>query len=189
MLLSELIQPDLVKLKLEAHTKWEAIEELVDHLISSHELRFTSRHEVVEAVVAREKSLSTGLEHGLAVPHGSVDCVTDILAAIGISSHGLPFDTLDGKPARLVVLLIIPRGAFQQHVRTLAGIARLARNRELRERIVNAVTEDDVVDVIFALETMEEAEQARKDSAARSGSRRGPDPFRPPETDDGSERG
>jgi len=160
VLLSELIQQDLVKLDMEATDKWEAIEELVDHLISAHELRLTNRQEVIDAIFARERSLSTGLEHSLAVPHGSVDCVNDILAVIGISRRGIPFESLDGKPARLVVLLVIPKGAFQRHVRTLAGIARLALNQELRERILNAESEEQVMDVIFQLESAEEAEKS-----------------------------
>lgn len=159
MLLSELIQPDLIKLGMEAHNKWDAIEELIDHLITAHELRMTNRQEVLDAVFARERSLSTGLEHSLAVPHGAVDCVSDILAGIGISDDGIPFESLDGKPARLVVLLIIPKGAFQRHVRTLAGIARLARNQDLRERILDAKSEDDVMNVIYELETTEESEK------------------------------
>ena len=125
MLLSELIQEDLVKMNLEARNKWDAIEELVDLLVGAHELRLANRAEVLDTVFAREKSLSTGLEHGLAVPHGAVECVGDILAAVGLSAGGIPFDSLDGAPARLVVLLVIPRGAAQRHVRTLAGIARL----------------------------------------------------------------
>ena len=159
MLLSELIQPDLIKLRLEATDKWEAIEELVDHLITNHELRLNDRAEVLEAVEARERSLSTGLEHGLAVPHGAVDCVSETITCIGISEAGIPFESMDGKPTRLVVLLVIPKGAFSQHVRTLAGIARLANNQEFRERILAAADVDDVMGVIYDLEASEETAQ------------------------------
>jgi len=152
MLLSELIQPEVVKLDLEAPDKWAAIEELVDHLITNHELRLSDRQEVIDSVFSRERSLSTGLEHGLAVPHGAVDCVNDILACVGISRKGIPFESHDGKPARLVVLLVIPKGAFQQHVRTLAGIARLASNQAFRERILAASNVDEVMEVVFELE-------------------------------------
>lgn len=157
MLLSELIQEDLIKLSLEATNKWDAIEELVDLLISAHELRLTNRAEVVDAVFVRERSLSTGLEHGLAVPHGTVDCAGDILAAVGLSTDGIPFDSLDGKPARLVVLLVIPRGAAQRHVRTLAGIARLASNPELRKKILDAHSASDILGAIYLLEQQEES--------------------------------
>ena len=156
MRLAELIQEDLVKVGLEGINKWETIEERVDVLISSHELRLADRSEVLEAVFARERSLSTGMEHGLAVPHGAVDCVDDIIAALGLSKHGILFESLDGKPARLVVLLIIPKGSFQRHVRTLASIARLANNQEFRERICEAPTAADVMDVIYELEQAQE---------------------------------
>jgi PTS system fructose-specific IIC component len=153
MLLSEIIQPDLIKIGLEAHSKWEAIEELIDLLINAHELRMVDRAEVTEAVMNRERSLSTGLEHGLAVPHGAVTCVHDILVSLGISRDGVPFESVDGTPARLVVLLVIPQGSFQRHVRTLATIARLASDRELRERVYNAEAPEEVMEAIAELES------------------------------------
>lgn len=149
MQLSELLQEDLVKTSLDATTKWEAIEELVDLLISAHELRLTDRAAVVDAIFTREKSMSTGLARGLAVPHGAVDCVREVVASLGISRAGIPFDSADGKPARLIVLLVIPRDTFQQHVRTLAGIARLARNQDLRDRICAAESPADVMSLIY----------------------------------------
>jgi PTS system fructose-specific IIA component len=157
LLLSELIQEDLIKVGLEAADKWEAIEILVDTLITAHELRLTDRGEVLQAVMARERSLSTGLERGLAVPHGAVECVSDIIACLGVSKNGIPFNSLDSQPAHLVALLVIPKGSFQRHVRTLAGIARLASNPELRRRIIEAVGPKQVMEAIYELELGSEA--------------------------------
>ena len=157
MLLLEMIQEDVVKVGLEATTKWEAIEELVDTLIAAHEIRLTDRAAVLEAVVNRERSISTGLEHGMAVPHGSVDCVGDIVASLGTSPKGIPFESQDGKPAQLIVLLLIPKASFQSHVRTLAGIARLGLNQELRQRIIRARTPREVVEALYALEIAPES--------------------------------
>jgi len=161
MHLSELLQEDLVKPNLDAATKWEAIEELVDLLISAHELRLSDRPAILEAVVSREKSMSTGLARGLAVPHGATDCVKEIVASLGTSRAGIPFDSADGKPAQLIVLLIIPRDSFQRHVGTLAGIAHLARNEELRNRICSAETSAQIMDVILedALQAPQEPPQ------------------------------
>ena len=153
MLLSEMIQEDLVKVDLEATNKIAAIDELVDLMISAQEIRLTDRSEVIEAVLTRERSLSTGLEHGFAVPHGTVTCVGDVVAALGISPKGLDFESQDGKPAQLVVLLIIPKGHFQGHVRTLAGIAKLAMNHEFRDRIFAARTVSEVMGTVYELET------------------------------------
>ncbi len=153
MLLSELIQEDVIKVGLDARDKWEAIPELVDLLVAAHEIRRGDREEVINAVFAREKSLSTGLKYGLAVPHGAVDCVKDIVAALGTSPQGIPFETVDDKPARLVVLLVIPRGSFQRHVRTLAGVSRLATFPELRERLLAAPSAAQIIEVLHSQES------------------------------------
>ena len=162
MILSELIQHDLIKLTMEATNKWEAIDELIDHLITVHEIRYVDRQHVHDAVFAREQSLSTGLEFGFAVPHATVDCVRETVACVGIAKDGIPFDSRDGKPARLIVLLVIPNGAFQRHVRTLAGIARLAMNEAFRERIIAAEDEDEVIDAILEQESKEESSPGRE---------------------------
>jgi mannitol/fructose-specific phosphotransferase system IIA component (Ntr-type) len=150
--LSELIQEEVIKVGLTARDKWEAIEELVDVLVAAHEVRLADRMVVVEAVRIREHSYSTGLKYGLAVPHGSVDCVQEIVAALGTSARGIPFESADGQPARLVILLVIPKGTFQHHVGTLAGVSRLATRPELREGVLAAPTARDLAAVIRDLE-------------------------------------
>ena len=152
MQLSELIQEEVIKVGLTARDKWEAIDELVDVLVAAHEIRLADRMVVIEAVRIREHSYSTGLKYGLAVPHGSVDCVPDIVAALGTSARGIAFESADGEPARLVILLVIPKDSFQQHVRTLAGVSRLATRPELRERVLAAPTAREIEAVIRELE-------------------------------------
>jgi mannitol/fructose-specific phosphotransferase system IIA component (Ntr-type) len=152
VLLSELIQEEAVRVGLEARDKWEAIEELVDTLVAAHELRLADRPAVIEAVNVRERSFSTGLKYGLAVPHGTVDCARDLVAALGTSARGIPFESADGAPARLVILLVIPKASFQRHVRTLAGISRMASRPELREAILGARTAREIVDIIQSAE-------------------------------------
>jgi PTS system fructose-specific IIC component len=148
MLLSEMIQEDVVRVGLAARDKWEAIEELVDVLIAAHELRLGNRAEVIEAVQTREKSSSTGLNHGLAVPHGAVDCVKELVAALGTSAEGIPFESVDESPARVIILLVIPRDQFPQHMRTLAGVSGLANRDELRTRILAASSASDVIQAL-----------------------------------------
>ncbi len=152
MLLSELIQEDVIKVGLKARDKWEAIDELVDVLVAAHEIRLADRTTVIEAVRSRERSFSTGLKYGLAVPHGAVDCVREIVAALGTSAAGVPFESADGAPARLVILLVIPKASFQQHVGTLAGVSHLATREQLRERLLSAATPQEVADAIRELE-------------------------------------
>ena len=148
MRLSELIYRDSIKVGLEATNKWEAIEELVDHLVSARELRLADRHDVLEALFERERSLSTGLEHGLAVPHGRTTCVDEIITALGTSQEGIPFESLDGKPAHCIVLLVLPKASFQGYVHTLSGIASLGANAGLRDEIYQATTAEQIVKLI-----------------------------------------
>ena len=150
MHLSELFQEDVIRVGLRARDKWEAIEELVDTLVAAHELRLADRPSVIEAVNTRERSFSTGLKYGLAVPHGTVDCVRDLVAALGTSERGIPFESADGEPVRLVILLLIPKTTFQQYVPTLAGISGIATTASIREAILAAVSPRDVMDALAA---------------------------------------
>lgn len=156
MRLTEILREDIIKINLDATTKWEAIQELVDLLISEHELRLTDRNEIIECVFERERSLSTGLEHGIAVPHAVANCVEDVIAALGTSRMGIPFESYDGQPAKLVILLLIPQGTFQRHVRTLAGIARLGINPELRNQLFEAKTPAAAMDVLTRADSLQE---------------------------------
>ena len=148
MLLGEILYPDVVKTTLEAENKYEAIDELVDLLVENHEIPLALREHIVEVIVEREKSLSTGMEYGIALPHGSTDAVDDIIGALGISRRGLPFESLDGKPAHIVILLVLPKSKFQAHVRTLGGIAHLMSNANLRQALKNAPDSQTVLRLI-----------------------------------------
>ena len=148
MLLGEILYPDVVKTTLEAENKYEAIDELVDLLVENHEIPLALREHIVEVIVEREKSLSTGMEYGIALPHGSTDAVDDIIGALGISRRGLPFESLDGQPAHIVILLVLPKNKFQAHVRTLGGIAHLMSNANLRQALKNAPDSQTVLRLI-----------------------------------------
>jgi len=81
--------------------------------------------------------------------------VTDIIVALGTSSEGIPFESVDESPARLVILLVIPKGSLQQHVRTLAGVSAFGTRPELRERALAATSAQEIMDAIHELEGRE----------------------------------
>ena len=140
MRLSELFSVDDVLVRFAPADKWDAIRQLVAHLVSRGRLPAVAAERIVEAVLARERSMSTGMEHGIAIPHAAVDGVETVVAAIGIVSTppGLAFDSIDGKPTRVVVLLIIPRAQKLLHIRTLADIARVLGRDVVREALIAA---------------------------------------------------
>lgn len=153
--LSSLLHPDLVRIGLTATTKPAAIAELVDFLVARGKIKPSDRETVLAAVMRREESLSTGMEHGIALPHGSVDCVPELVGALGISQKGIEFACLDGKPAHLLVCLVVPLSRTSRHVRTLAGIARLLNNESLRNMLLAAKTPEEAMAIISAEEAAE----------------------------------
>jgi len=142
MRLSDLFQPEDLLVGFTPADKWDAIRRLVAHLVERGRLKPGSGPAIVEAVVAREKSMSTGMEHGIAIPHAAVDAVETVVAGMGIvgAGDGLPFENIDGHPTRIVVLLVIPRAQKLLHIRTLADIARVLNRDTVRERLIASPT-------------------------------------------------
>ncbi len=148
MKLIELLREDLIKIGLEANDRWEAIEEMVNLLASTHEIRMRDRHDILTAVVEREKTMSTGVGHGIAIPHGASETPGQFVGAMGISRNGIDFQAIDGKPVYLVLLLVIPARSFEKHIKTLAGIARLLNQGEFRENLMKAETAWEIMELI-----------------------------------------
>ena len=148
MRLSAILNEDEIKIDLDAEDKMEAIEELVDHLISDHEISLRDRDTILDIVFQRERSISTGIGGGVAIPHGSLDCVDDIVGAIGISSKGIDFDAFDGAPVYIVLLLLVPKNQFGKHIKTLAQIARILSHADVRNSIRSARSEHEVIRII-----------------------------------------
>lgn len=140
MRLSELFRAEDVLVGFQAADKWEAIRRLVEHLVARERLPAALAPQIAELVIARERSMSTGMEHGIAIPHAAVDGVDSVVACMGIIADeaGLAFDSIDGKPARIVVLLVIPRAQKLLHIRTLADIARVLGRDAVRESLLQA---------------------------------------------------
>ncbi|MBI3724563.1 PTS sugar transporter subunit IIA [bacterium] len=135
----------LVRLGLRASAKEGAIEALLDFLIEEREVPKDARESVLGAILNRERRLSTGLEQGVAIPHGITDAIEEEVAAIGVFPDGVPFDASDGLPARIVILLITPEPKRYRHVSNLAEIARQLRRRELREALCAAAGVEEAI--------------------------------------------
>ncbi len=140
--LRELFTADDLVVGFDPIDKWDAIQRLVERLVEGGRLPAEASESVLEAVVARERSMSTGMERGIAIPHAAVDGIEAVVAQMGIITReeGLAFESIDAQPARLVVLLIIPRSQKLLHIRTLADLARVLGNESVREELLAAKT-------------------------------------------------
>ncbi|HIE11255.1 MAG TPA: PTS sugar transporter subunit IIA [Kiritimatiellae bacterium] len=141
----KILQPRNIILDLRATDKPGVIAELVDHLVSTGDILPGKRDEVLEAVLNREKRMSTGLQHGVAVPHGKTDAVSDLTAALGRSRQGVDFACMDGRPARIFVLILSPQTMAGPHVEFLAEISRLLTRAEVREGLLAAESAEEIL--------------------------------------------
>ena len=148
MNLAEILQEQQIVTEMKASDRWEAIEELIDRLISAGKLDPDSRSAVIEVVKKRESSMSTGIGFGIGIPHASTPLITEVVGAFGRSADGVDFDALDNRPVNLVLLFLVPQGQFQKHLHTLANIAKLLHNAELRTSLEEATDAAEIMQII-----------------------------------------
>ncbi|MCM8788156.1 MAG: PTS sugar transporter subunit IIA [Candidatus Omnitrophica bacterium] len=130
MKISEFISENEIVIGLKATEKQAALDELLQVLEKNGLLQ--DRKQVLEALIEREKLGSTGIGQGIAVPHTKTDQIKDLVCALGISEKGVNFESLDGEPVFIIFLVLAPSGATGIHLKALAKIARLLKDKVFR---------------------------------------------------------
>jgi mannitol/fructose-specific phosphotransferase system IIA component (Ntr-type) len=148
MTLGKLLTVDLILPEMRSRERWSAIDELADVLVRSGGIQPSNRQTVVSALRAREETMSTGIGFGIAIPHASCDQVSNVVAAFGRSKEGIEFDSLDNLPVRFMVMFVVPKDQFQVHLRTLAAIAKFLNDRGVRERLAEADSAKQILEVL-----------------------------------------
>ncbi|NOT34811.1 MAG: PTS sugar transporter subunit IIA [Candidatus Eisenbacteria bacterium] len=150
MLLSELLNPQAIELRLAAGSKREALVELVDLLERAHGIK--SQGELLDRVLRRESMMSTGIGNGVAIPHGKARAVDRMVASCAIARNGIDFEAVDGEPVNLLILLVSPENVAAPHVRVLANISRLLREESVRGQLRDAANPDEFMAMLRAAE-------------------------------------
>lgn len=148
MKLSQLLSEQAILLELKGIDKWNLISKLTDILVESRQVSGGVRDHVHDALVAREESMSTGMENGIAIPHCSVDMINETVVSLGISREGLNFDSIDGKPTHLIILLVTPKNKTKMHIKTLAEIAKLLNHESSRKKLLASSSPADTLRII-----------------------------------------
>jgi mannitol/fructose-specific phosphotransferase system IIA component (Ntr-type) len=138
----DVVRRGCVLLNPQAATKGAIIAEMVDALANRGLIRDRSR--TLEAVLRREETMSTGMQHGVAIPHAKTDTVDDLVAAIAIKRNGIEFASLDGQPATILVMTISSVLHAGPHMRFLSAVGRLLERPSVRARLLAAERVDDV---------------------------------------------
>jgi mannitol/fructose-specific phosphotransferase system IIA component (Ntr-type) len=105
------------------------------------------KEKVRQAILEREKIMSTGVGNGFAIPHGKTDAVKDIVAAFAVTEHPVDYQALDEQPVRLVFLLIGRDSLVGPHIKLLSRISRLMNREEFRKELLTSQTPKDVIEI------------------------------------------
>ena len=149
MLLTELLTPERIKIPLSARSKEDLLRELVGVIAGSNQ---DDHEDVLRAVREREAVLSTGIGHGVAIPHGKSAAVNELRMAAGRVQDPIDFDALDGQPVSLVFLLVGPESAAGPHIKALSRISRIVRREDVRERLIAASSAEEFLQALHEAE-------------------------------------
>lgn len=137
---------ETILLTIKSDTKDGVIEEMLDVLVSAGKIK--DRKAALKAVLEREKKMSTGLQNGIAIPHGKTDTLDCLVAAFGIKQEGMDFQSLDGEPSKLFVLTVSPASRTGPHIQFLADVSRILHDADTREKILAATSEDELLEIL-----------------------------------------
>lgn len=148
MKIMEFLSKRAILTDIKSAKKEEVIKELVEALMNSGDIDKRCRNKLTEALMARESLGSTAIGQGVAIPHAKTDCVSKLVAAFGLSKKGVDFDSLDGEPAYIFFLLIAPQDSAGPHLKALARISRLLKDKFFRDSLRACIDDKSIVKII-----------------------------------------
>ena len=150
MILTQILQPTCVKVPLEGKDKQAVISELVD-LLNDNGL-LLDKDVALDSVLMREQTKSTGIGLGVAIPHGKCKAVKELVMAIGIAGEPIEFESVDGKPVKIIILLVSPADQTGPHIQALAKISKLMLDEQFKQRLEEVTSADEVYELLNSKE-------------------------------------
>jgi fructose-specific phosphotransferase system IIA component len=144
MKIGDILTEDVVITGLEGNSKDEIIDAMIELVAKSPKI--LDKEKVREAILEREKIMSTGVGNGFAIPHGKTDAVSDIVAAFAVTAEPIDYQSLDEKPVRLVFLLVGKDNMVGPHIKLLSRISRLMNKEEFRNRLIGLKTAREILE-------------------------------------------
>jgi len=146
MILTRILRPSCIKVPVESRDKRSVIAELVDLLDANGLL--LDRDVALQAVLAREQIRSTGIGGRIAIPHGKCKAVNELVMALGIAHQPIDFESIDGKPVTIIIVLVSPADQTGPHIQALATISRLMLDEGFKEKLEKAASANEVYELL-----------------------------------------
>jgi len=148
MEITEIIpQKNILMMEAAREDKQELLREVLESTVKDTDLE-KCKEDLWRTLLERERSMSTGIGLGVAIPHCSSEFVHDVKGFLVLLKKGIDFQAVDDEPVRIIVLLLLPKNKFEKHIKTLASIARLFNDETFRKKILKARTSEEVFELI-----------------------------------------
>lgn len=148
MKIFDFLNEKAITVDLKSQDKKTAIQELTDLLIKAGALKPKMKDDVVKVLLNREALGSTGIGQGVAIPHGKCEYIKELVGAFGVSKAGINFDSLDGEPAYIFFLLLAPIESSGPHLKALARISKLLKDKYFRDSLKKTGSEKVLLKII-----------------------------------------
>ncbi|MBI5560198.1 MAG: PTS sugar transporter subunit IIA [Deltaproteobacteria bacterium] len=146
MRVSDVLTKGRIIPELDAREKHGVLDELSSHLART--VDGLDKGKLLELLLERERLGSTGIGHGVAIPHAKIKGIDEVVVSFGRSKKGVDFASMDSKPVHLFFLIVAPENSTVAHLKMLAGVSQILKDNGLRERLVWASDEDDIYRMI-----------------------------------------
>ncbi|PKL23271.1 MAG: PTS sucrose transporter subunit IIABC [Spirochaetae bacterium HGW-Spirochaetae-3] len=146
MSLSTILTEQTVATALRSRDKIGIINELLDLLVAAGAV--TDKPAALQAVLERERKMSTGMKYGIAIPHGKTASIASLVACVGVSEEPVPFDSLDDEPARIFIMTLSPPEKTGPHLQFLAEVSQLFKSDAKRSAAIAASTPAELLSII-----------------------------------------
>ena len=133
-------------LDLKSDTKEGVIEEMIGLMVAAGKIK--DRQAVLDAVLERERKMSTGMQHGVAIPHGKTAEVEDLVVAFALKKNGIDFNSIDGEPSKIFVMTISSSNRTGPHIQYLSEISKLLNSSSIRESLLSCSSAEEIIKIL-----------------------------------------
>jgi fructose-specific phosphotransferase system IIA component len=154
MLLSQFINKINIIIDSKSLNKWDIIDEMLQTAEYNNQISSQDFQTIKKQIIQREKSMSTGIGYGVALPHCATNVIQELIIILCLNHKGIDFNSIDNKPVHIIYLILIPQKKLKQYIKILAKIAQLMSNSSLRKKLQNAKTPQIIINSIHDAELL-----------------------------------